>query len=769
MSDIIIKNSEDNIRKILSGKMPELTTVNKDDLIKAINEVKSSIPTSVQVVDNLTSTSIDKALSANQGRVLKESLQYYGVPDIIPSDEGYFTVNETGETITGLTDTGKTQTELVIPYKINGKEITNLGNNGGASILNGNTVITKVIIPNSVTSIGSGAFSGCSSLTSINIPNSVTSIEDYAFVDCSSLTSIDIPNSVTSIGVGAFYYCASLTSINIPNSVTSIGSSAFSGCSSLTSIDIPNSVTSIGNGAFNGCSSLTSINIPNSVTSIEDYAFVDCTNLKIYCEQGSYAETFAKGKNIPVVYTDVSDIATETELERIKYYGDKDIIPSDESYFTVNATGETITGLTEAGKTQTELVIPYKINGKKITTLWSGSDGSSGPPVSILDGNSTITKVVIPKSVTTLGGAAFVGCLSLTSINIPDSVTSIGDDAFAYCTSLASINIPNSVTSIGDDAFGYCGSLASINIPNSVTSIGGSAFDYCSSLTSINIPNSVTSIGSGAFVYCSSLASINIPNSVTSIDERAFEGCTNLTIYCEQGSYAETFAKENGFNIVYTDINKDKLVGQKTENDGEIFNDYTNNQATGQYSHAEGQGTIASGLVQHVQGKYNVQDTEGKYLHIVGNGTQDTRSNAHTIDKNGNAWFAGNVKVGGTGQEDENAVEVATKFKIATSVTGNTLLLADKSDTQLLSAAAAALTLTLPETVTSGYECFFSFKSGTTATTLTVPSGITWTGADCNSGKEFVPLANTVYEVGIRCIGFASDGTPYLSARVGAC
>ena len=111
----------------------------------------------------------------------------------------------------------------------------------------------------------------------------------------------------------------------------------------------------------------------------------------------------------------------------------------------------------------------------------------------------------------------------------------------------------------------------------------------------------------------------------------------------------------------------------------------------------------------------------------------------------------------------------ADRYVISASVTGNTLLLADKSDTQLLSAAAAALTLTLPETVTSGYECFFSFKSGATATTLTVPSGITWTGADCNSGKEFVPLANTVYEVGIRCIGFSSDGTPYLSARVGAC
>ena len=57
------------------------------------------------------------------------------------------------------------------------------------------------------------------------------------------------------------------------------------------------------------------------------------------------------------------------ELERLQYYGDKDIIPSSESYFVVNSTGETITGLTDTGKTQTELVIPDKINGVKITRI----------------------------------------------------------------------------------------------------------------------------------------------------------------------------------------------------------------------------------------------------------------------------------------------------------------------------------------------------------------------------------------------------------------
>ena len=85
-----------------------------------------------------------------------------------------------------------------------------------------------------------------------------------------------IPNSVTTIGEGAFNGCHFLTSIKIPNSVTTIGEGAFNGCYSLTSINIPNSVTTIGKLAFNGCYSLTSINIPNSVTTIENRVFIDC-------------------------------------------------------------------------------------------------------------------------------------------------------------------------------------------------------------------------------------------------------------------------------------------------------------------------------------------------------------------------------------------------------------------------------------------------------------------------------------------------------------
>ena len=108
------------------------------------------------------------------------------------------------------------------------------------------------------------------------------------------VTDLVIPDGVTSIGNFAFHDCSSLTSITIPDSVKSIGDSAFLGCSSLTSISISSGVTSIGTAAFDGCSSLTSITILNPNCRIADSQKVMPSAATIYGYADSTAAAYAK-------------------------------------------------------------------------------------------------------------------------------------------------------------------------------------------------------------------------------------------------------------------------------------------------------------------------------------------------------------------------------------------------------------------------------------------------------------------------------------------
>ncbi|MBD5104863.1 MAG: leucine-rich repeat protein, partial [Ruminococcaceae bacterium] len=271
---------------------------------------------------------------------------------------------------------------------------------------------TSFIIPKDVTSLGDYAFADCTSLTSIEIPNSVTSIGMYTFGGCTSLTSIEIPDSVTSIGVSAFRHCTSLTSIEIPNKVTSIENYVFSGCTSLTMVEIPDSVTSIGYGAFYGCRSLTAVVIPDSVTSIiesEKYpekfpdAFADCSpNLIIYGKEGSYAETYAKRKDIE--FKPIEEFPPETPIDPDPDDDPVSVTIGDYTvYFTEDNGALTITDITGSG---TNLMIPAEINGKPVKAISETAFANA----------EDIQSVYIPDSVDSIEGNPFAACPDLTDI-----------------------------------------------------------------------------------------------------------------------------------------------------------------------------------------------------------------------------------------------------------------------------------------------------------------------------------------------------------------
>lgn len=166
-------------------------------------------------------------------------------------------------------------------------------------------------------------------------------------------------------------------------------------------------------------------------------------------------------------------------------------------------------------------------------------------------GCSSLEEITLPNSVTTIGERAFSSCTSLTEIVIPNNVTSIGRDAFSYCHSIKQVTLNEGLTTIGAYAFRNCDLITEITIPKSVKSIGSCAFDGCSSLRKITIFEGVTSIDSYAFSSCDLITEIVIPNSVTMIHYLAFYNCKNLkTIKGESGSYAETWANDNGYTFV---------------------------------------------------------------------------------------------------------------------------------------------------------------------------------------------------------------------------
>ncbi len=495
--------------------------------------------------------------------------------------------------VTGIGDCE--DTDIVIPSKYNGKEVTVIGESafefytGLTSITIGKNVtsiensafancsgVTSVTMGENVVSIGESAFLGCSSLTEIVIPESVTAIKEETFKDCTDLECVTINGSITSIGDSAFLDCENLKKISIPESVTSVGESAFNGCDGLTGVyissveawckisfdnseanplvyagdlylndalitelEIPESITSIGNYAFEDCKSLTSITLPDSITSIGESAFAglrSLTSIIISSEVTSIGDRAFFGSGSLTIYCETGNRPSDWHADwgygcTIVWDCNNNDVATDGYIYVMS--GGLRYGLKDGEATVVE-------QPENITTA------------QILE-NVTYKDKEYP--VTSIEEYAFLDCDNF-EFNEYESVKYLGsktNDYFALVqASDYAYTIHGDTKIIGGRAFQYNKRLTNLTIPDGVISIGAAAFVECLSLRNVVVPDSVTSIGHHAFFNCGNLRSVAIGNGVKSIGESAFTACGILT-----GVYIKDVA--SWCNIAFKDADANPL------------------------------------------------------------------------------------------------------------------------------------------------------------------------------------------------------------------
>ena len=451
-------------------------------------------------------------------------------------------------TITGYTGN---VSALVIPDEIDGHKVIALGDNA----FKGKKLLEYVEIANTVTYIGSQCFESDKELVNVKLSSNIKRMESGAFGNCTSLTEITIPKSLEEAGreygfgmydYGPFCGCTNLKTVKLEKGLTQIAGNLFMRCYGLEDIDIPDTVTTIGENAFKLCTSLENVKMYNSIDEINGRAFAGCTSLKSVSLPDS-----------------ITGMGTEifsgcTSLSSVK-------LPNKR----VNITSSTFEGCTSL----TEITLPDTVTTiqdhafKNCTALKTINWSKSITDIQsyAFENCDALTKPDIPNTVTNIGEGAFYECGGLSAIAVPNSVKSLGSRAFENCDALAKVSISDSVTSMGEKAFYDCDALTDVKLGTGITQIPTSCFEHCDILPSVVLPYRISKVGDNAFKNCVALTEITIPRATTTISTSAFSYPAKMTVYGISGTYAETFANQQGMKFVNKAVKATNVVLDKTE------------------------------------------------------------------------------------------------------------------------------------------------------------------------------------------------------------
>ena len=418
--------------------------------------------------------------------------------------------------------------------------------------------LTSVTIPDSVTSIGEEAFYNCSGLNGVHISdlaawckisfksensNPLTYAHNL-YLNDKLVTNLIIPDGVTSIGNRAFQECYSITNVTIPHSIKGIGEYAFNGCVGFNDIVVPNSVTDIGKGCFTRCTNLVSVTLPfvgscrgsdGDKTSIFGHIFGEVmheglTKIVQSYKYGSNSKTesrYISARLKSVTITDetilpkgafdncctIEEIILNEGITKICEYA-----LSGCSGLTGVTIPDSVTNVGYSAFPRWK-DLPSREDGYKVINGWlvGYSDGA----------DETISNV---DELRGIAGGSLEGCTALRSLEFSDQaiIGSICEAAFKGCTELQSLVLPPSLKFIGDEAFMGCSYLSNVIVPGSVKSVGARAFKNCTGFTNAQIEYGVESLGEEAFYGDWRISEVDIPSTVTSIGRNAFGGDSSI-------------------------------------------------------------------------------------------------------------------------------------------------------------------------------------------------------------------------------------------------